>query len=94
MIIRWLEDAIFDLKALRLHIAQDKPSAAHRVAQRILTTVNYLSTHPAMGRLGRVSGTRELVIPTTPYIIPYRVKNKSIEILRVLHVAVEWPDTF
>ncbi len=94
MNIQWLEDAIFDLRALRMHIAQDKPSAAHRTAERIRTAVSYLSTHPAMGRLGRVPGTRELVVVPTPYIIPYRVKNKSIQILRVLHIAMEWPDTF
>lgn len=33
MIIKWLDDAIDDLQALRLYIAQDKPSAANRVAK-------------------------------------------------------------
>ena len=47
-----------------------------------------------MGRHGRIEGTRELVIPGLPYIIPYRVKNNVIEILRVLHAARKWPDGF
>lgn len=92
MNIKWLDDAIIDLTALRQYIAQDKPSATHRVAKRILTAVSNLSIQPAMGRPGRVSGARELIVSTTPYIIPYRVKNETIEILRVLHVAMEWPD--
>ncbi len=89
--IKWLDDAIYDLTALRQYIAQDKPSAANRVAKRILSHVNHLSDQPAMGRPGRVPGTRELVVTSTPYIIPYRVKNNTVEILRVLHATMEWP---
>lgn len=92
MIIKWLDDAIYDLQALRQYIAQDKPSAANRVAKRILSTVNLLPEQPGMGRPGRIPGTRELVVSSAPYIIPYRVKNNSIEILRVLHVAIQWPE--
>lgn len=92
MIIKWLDDAINDLQALRQYIAKDKLSAANRLAKRILNAVSLLSDQPGMGRPGRVLGTRELIIPSTPYIIPYRVKNNSIEILRVLHVAMEWPE--
>lgn len=92
MMIKWLDDAIFDLNALRQFIAQDKPSAASRSAKRILNTVHLLSEQSGMGRAGRVPGTRELVIPGLPYIIPYRVKNNAIEILRVLHTAMQWPE--
>ncbi len=92
MIIKWLDDAIYDLQALRQYITQDKPSAANRLAKRILNAINLLANQPSMGRPGRVSGTRELVVTGSPYIIPYRVKNNSIEILRILHVAMEWPE--
>jgi plasmid stabilization system protein ParE len=47
-----------------------------------------------MGRPGRVPGIRELVIPTTPYIVPYRVQREAIQILRVYHGARRWPDSF
>jgi toxin ParE1/3/4 len=92
MIIKWLDDAIDDLKALRQYIAIDKLSAANRLAKRILNAVSLLPDQPSMGRPGRVLGTRELIVSSTPYIVPYRVKNNSIEILRVLHVAMEWPE--
>lgn len=91
MIIQWLDDAVYDLQALRQYITQDKPSAANRIAKQILKTINLLSDQPSMGRPGRVIGTRELIVSSTPYIVPYRVKNNSIEILRVLHAAIEWP---
>jgi plasmid stabilization system protein ParE len=49
--------------------------------------VEQLRDFPAMGRPGRVAGTRELVIPGKPYVVPYRVKESVIEILRVFHTA-------
>ena len=40
---------------------------------------------------GRIAGTRELVISRFPYLIPYRVRGGSAEILRVFHTARQWP---
>ncbi|EKD75148.1 MAG: addiction module toxin, RelE/StbE family [uncultured bacterium] len=94
MIIKWLDDAIYDLRSSRPYIAQDKPSAANHVAKRILHSVNLLLAHSGIGKPGRVPGTRELVVSNTPYIIPYRVRKNSIEILRVLHAAMQWPNEF
>ena len=93
MIINWLEDAIYDLQALRHYIAQDSIIAANSVVKKILDNIQLLSEHPGMGRQGRILNTRELIISNTLYIIPYRVKNKKIEILRVFHCAREWPET-
>lgn len=42
--------------------------------------------------MGRVDGTRELVIPGTQYILPYRVKQNQIQILAVFHGARQWPE--
>ncbi|MBS0351465.1 MAG: type II toxin-antitoxin system RelE/ParE family toxin [Proteobacteria bacterium] len=92
MKIRWFEDAIDDLEALRHYITQHNPIAA--ISKKILSTLNILSEQPEMGRQGRVPNTRELIISDTPYIIPYRVKNGIIEVLRVLHSAMEWPEQF
>ena len=91
MPIRWLRDAILDLIEVRQYIAQDNPHASQDIARRIIMSIELLSDNPSMGRIGRVEGTRELVIPGLPYIIPYRIKNKVVEILRVLHAARRWP---
>ena len=45
-------------------------------------------------RPGRVPGTRELVIPRTPFVVPYRLKSDIIQILRVYHGAHRWPKSF
>lgn len=62
-------------------------------AARILDTVDLLATQPHMGRPGRVVGTRELVVPNTPYIIRYRVKDDRLELIAVFHGRQKWPKT-
>jgi toxin ParE1/3/4 len=47
---------------------------------------------PESGRIGRIAGTRELVIPRTPYIAAYVVLDDKVRILRVLHGAQIWPE--
>jgi toxin ParE1/3/4 len=91
--VRWLDQAVQDLKTVRAYIARDNPSAAADVAQRIRDAVKILSDYPAAGRAGRVPNTRELVVTGTPYILPYRVRSESVEILRVLHGAQQWPES-
>jgi toxin ParE1/3/4 len=58
------------------------------VAKRILQAVELLQTQPEMGRPGRVLGTRELVVPDTPYVIPYRDR---LERIAVFHGRQKWP---
>ena len=82
------------LEDIRERIAADNPAAAARMIERIRTAVERLAASPAIGRPGRVADTRELVIPDTPYIIPYRVKSDVVQIITVLHSAQRWPDRF
>jgi plasmid stabilization system protein ParE len=35
-----------------------------------------------------------LVIDRTPYIAAYRIADKTVRVLRLLHGAQEWPDDF
>lgn len=91
----WSPEAIEDIAALRAYIEQDDKAAALRVALHIVQNVEtLLSDNPEMGRPGRVPGTRELVIPKTPFIVPYRVVGATIQILRVYHGRRRWPETF
>ena len=88
----WSPQSLQDLAAVHTFIAQDDPKAAREVAARIVSLVEEkLPPHPYLGRPGRVAGTRELVVPGTPFIVPYRVKEESIEIARVYHAARRWP---
>lgn len=92
MQVRWTEQAIADLQSLRSYIERDKPQAAKKFVLRIINIVESdLVLQPGMGRSGRKIGTKELIIPGTPYFIPYRIKDDWLEIIRVLHGAMKWP---
>ena len=78
MTLLWSPESIHDLLSLRAHINEHDPAAAKRVALHILYCVEYLlAENPKLGAPGRVPGTRELVIPKTPYIVPYRVPTRK-----------------
>jgi toxin ParE1/3/4 len=84
MKIIWTELALF----------ANSPNAAVKTIDRIERSLEALQAFPKMGRLGRVSGTRELVIPENPFMLPYRIQANHIEILAVLHGAQQWDDRF
>ncbi|MDN5881291.1 MAG: type II toxin-antitoxin system RelE/ParE family toxin [Nitrosospira sp.] len=90
MQIKWQEDAINDLVALRRYIALDNSQAAQRVADKILECVRLLKEHPLLGKAGRIHSTRELVVTGTPFTIIYLPQPDSITILRVFHQMRQW----
>jgi len=90
--VRWLRRALRNLDQEADYIARDDPQAAARVVERIAASVDLLATQPALGRPGRVPGNRELIVTGTPYIVPYRVRDDTVEILRVFHGARRWPE--
>ena len=92
--IRWLKRALANLGAEAAFIALDNPAVAARVVDTIARAVELLAQHPGLGRPGRVEGIRELVVANTPYLVPYRVRNNVVEILRVFHGARKWPQKF
>ena len=57
----------------------------------IEVAVSRLADFPESARPGRVPGTRELVVPATPFIVVYRIEATCVVILRVLHGAQKWP---
>ena len=92
MRVVWSPTAVADLVRLRAYIAEHDPSAASRIAVTLLQAVEKLRGFPAMGRPGRLPETRELVVPGTPFVIPYRVGEGGLEIIAVMHGARKWPE--
>lgn len=91
MTIVWSPRAIGHLADLRLQIARDHPAAAVRLGEALLSAVERLGQFPNLGRGGRVSGTREWVVPGTPYVIPYRLRGNRLEVIAVFHGRQRWP---
>jgi plasmid stabilization system protein ParE len=91
MNVVWSRRAIRNLIQLREHIEKYSEQNAALVADRILRAVVLIQSHPEIGQPGRVVGTRELVIPDTPYVIPYRVRRGRLELIAVFHGRQKWP---
>lgn len=87
----WTHRAADDLAEIHAFIANDDPATAYDVIDRIRAATRRLAKHPGIGRTGRVAGTRELVVPGTPFVAPYRLDRRRVTILRVLRGARRWP---
>ena len=94
MRVRYVPRARAQLRRIGRYIAQDSPTAAQQVVARIPEVVDGLATFPTMGRPGRVIGTRELIVPGTPYVVVYRVRENAVEVLAIIHSAQQWPTSF
>jgi len=94
MLVRWTQKALDNLEDAVEYIAADNPTAASGVAKKIWDASQLLVDQPGMGRPGRFSGTRELIITGLPYILPYMEKEGVICILRVMHTSMKWPREF
>lgn len=90
MKIRWTLPAVNNLQSIFEFIAADNEEAAHRTMERIHTAIERVAQMPYSSRMGKRAGTRELVIPRTPYIVLYRIHEEAIQILRVFHGAQNW----
>lgn len=91
MRVRWLRNALRNLDDEATYIAADDPAAARLVIERVPEAVAMLNEQPGLGRPGRIPGTRELVVPNTRYVVPYRVHGDVVEILRVFHTSRRRP---
>jgi addiction module RelE/StbE family toxin len=93
MAVEWTKTALANLVAIVEYIEKDNAERAKSFVLEIQEKTNSLAEFPGMGRPGRVIGTRELVIHPN-YIVPYRVREGVVEILRVQHAARRWPRRF
>ena len=91
MRVVWRNKAHQDALEIADYIDIDNPAAAFAIYEEIHHQISMLTDNPKMGRLGRVIGTRELIVNRTPYIAAYLVSEDSVIILRILHGAKRWP---
>jgi len=87
----WTKSAIRDLSNVKEYIYRDNPRAAREIALKIVDASERIIQFPEVGRAGKVSGARTLVVPGTKYFIVYRIKKNATHFLRVLHGRQKWP---
>jgi addiction module RelE/StbE family toxin len=91
--IDWTEQAARQVGQAYDYIAlSNSEGVAAEIAMQIVTGVQQLIRFPMSGRLGRVPGTRELVISSTPFIAAYTIQPDRIVILAIYHGAQRWPE--
>ena len=78
------DQAIYDLEDIWLYIATDSPAAADKFIDFLYKKCELLKSAPEMGRNRDelLPGIRSFVVHN--YIIFYRIKEKYIEIVRIL----------
>lgn len=87
MKVVWSPQAESQLRHIHEYISIDKPDAADKLIEYILSRVTRLELFHSMGRQTTRKNTRELVIPPYPYLVRYRIGQKQIDILSVRHGA-------
>lgn len=91
MKVEWLPEAERNREHQIGYVAERDPGAAIAMGDAIEAAVTRLGEHPKSAPLGRIPGTRELVVAGTPYVVIYRLEPSAVVILRVLHGAQRWP---
>ena len=91
MRLRWLRQALRELDEEAAFISREDERAAALVVRRVFDAVAKLPANPGLGHPGRVPGTRELVVPKTHYVVPYRVQGDEVQLLRVFHTSRQRP---
>ena len=88
----WKAAVVADLLAIVGCVSEDNPDAAQAPKDEVEAKVSRLPEHPRLYRVGRVEGTREMVVRRN-CIVVHAEDAGDITILRVLHAARQWPGT-
>ena len=86
----WRPLALADRDAILQYIGTDNPAAAIELDLEFEAKAEGAARRPTLYKPGRVKGTREIVVRPN-YVMVYRVREDSFEVLRVLHTARQWP---
>ncbi len=90
MKIIWTSAAREDLRAIRAWLDERDQVAAGRVIREIREAVSLLQLQAMLGRVGQITGTRELVIQRYPYLVIYEVVSGDVRVLSVFHTSRAW----
>jgi len=90
MELRWTEAAAEDLERIADYLFKHSPLHAARIVRMIYESPRRLLTFPALGRPGKVDGTRELVWAPLPYVLDIS-DGEIIHLTRILHGAQNCP---
>jgi toxin ParE1/3/4 len=86
----WQPNARLQARYLIDYIAERNTSAAQCIKDLIDDRIALARAVPGVGRPGRVTGTRELIVHPN-YIVIYMHNDTTLTVLRVLHAHQQYP---
>ena len=87
MHIRWTPAAASDLEQISDYLKDHHPRYRQPTMRKLYGMIGALKKWPHSGRMGRETGTRELLFSPLPYVCVYRVTAQDVEILRIYHTS-------
>lgn len=92
MHVRLSADAEADLDSPAAWLTPRSPQGLDRLLTATFTTLAQLEGFPLLGKLGRVEGTRELVVPRTSLIVVYTLPDAyHLDVERILDGRQKYP---
>lgn len=91
--VKLLPQAEEDFLEIIQYIAEDKPSASEKMADRFEKAFLLLSENPMAGRLTRENRLKLLnyrILVIEPYLIFYQIKRSTVFVFRILHGARDY----
>jgi toxin ParE1/3/4 len=92
--LRQFTHNVFTLDEAFAFIELDDPASAKKVARLLAKVIGLLAQNPLVGRPSASKGAREWSMPGLPYVIPYRVKGQTVQIIRIYHTSRSRPPTW
>jgi toxin ParE1/3/4 len=93
MKVHWTDTAQGHLSAIHAYIAQDSPSYAKRMVDRLTRRSQQIAKYPFSGRRVPeydIEPVREVI--EGPYRVIYHIKPDQIDVIAVIHAARNLPD--
>ena len=91
MRIRWTPAAAADLQNISDYLKEHHPHYRQPTMRKLYDTIRALKQWPRRGRPGREEGTREILFQPLPYVAVYRVREATVEVVRIYHGAQDRP---
>jgi plasmid stabilization system protein ParE len=91
--VRFTKGAVADLEAALDQARQDGGDREQHLVAALKKALKHLLAWPASGRPGRIVGTREYLLPGLPFLLPYRMDDGVLLVLRFLHSSRRWPQS-
>jgi toxin ParE1/3/4 len=86
MELRFSTRARLQLEAIKAYLREHDQGVADAVGRKIRAAAEMLREFPYLGHVGRLSGTRELVVPRLPYVIVYEVNVGDVDEIMILGI--------